>query len=460
LAQAAFANRLKTSAPAHPACAAMAKEAPLVRWAGPPGVPEFLSEMRRRTALSEPDARPQGLARRTHARSASARSSSGSCASSLAADRLVQVRKLANFCIREGAFWADPDMPTEKEGAEPAGDVTQDAEHPPGADAGVALPHGQAGGEEDQPQRLRPPIFDVPEGFRALPDLQLNGTWRHFFWHVDSNLTDWDMTKLQTRIAHQECRVKAGLAAKAAERRAREEHERKAKEEADKQDRLAMFSVYRDLPPPGADLSVAGYLVSAPIFVDQVFLPQVQAFCFLVLAGQEELQRQQVDAAEAQAPLGFLEVPIISSWVRGGTESYDNIVARMYFSLRRVGPPCLMVGKCTFLAPLSERKKLVDMAASQSRRFVPEVPVQVVADVVAELTKGKNGAGDKDDGAGPRVMYACPKCELSFFKWQVCLNHCRGSPCTGLLRECLCPLRDDFADSSALQEACRQAAAK
>ena len=128
------------------------------------------------------------------------------------------------------------------------------------------------------------------------------------------------------------------------------------------EDRLAMFSVSRDLPPPGADLSVAEYLVSAPIFVDQVFPPQVQAFCFLALPGQEELQRHlpelrweaphtlgetlelkhsrkapaspanttgretQVDAAEAQAPLGFLEVPIISSWVRGGTESYDNNV--------------------------------------------------------------------------------------------------------------------------------------
>ena len=96
------------------------------------------------------------------------------------------------------------------------------------------------------------------------------------------------------------------------------------------EDRLAMFSVYRDLHLPGASLSVAAYLVSAPILVDQVFLPQVQALCFLVLPGQEELQRQQVDAAEAQAPLGFLEVPIISSWVRGGTENYDNIVAKMY----------------------------------------------------------------------------------------------------------------------------------
>ena len=80
------------------------------------------------------------------------------------------------------------------------------------------------------------------------------------------------------------------------------------------EDRLVKFPVYRDLPPSGADLYVAEYLVSAPIFVDQVFLPQVQAFCSSVPSGQEELQRQQVDAPEAQASFGFLEVPIISSW--------------------------------------------------------------------------------------------------------------------------------------------------
>mmetsp|Transcript_73072 Transcript_73072/g.209781 ORF Transcript_73072/g.209781 Transcript_73072/m.209781 type:complete len:301 (-) Transcript_73072:117-1019(-) len=256
----------------------------------------------------------QGLARSTHARSASSRSSSGRCASSLAADRLVQVR---------GAI--------ERLRARPLG-LTQDtAEDPPESAAGIASARGQAGVEEDQPQRLRPPIVDVPEGFVAMSGW-LDGTSRHYFWHPVSNLTDWDMTKLQSRIAQQERRVKAGLAATAAERRAREEHERKAKEEADKQDRLAMFSVYQVfLPQAPIGLGPLGpeYLVSAPIFVDQVFLPQVQAFCFLVLAGQEELQRQQVDAAEAQAPLGFLEVPILSSWVRGGTESYDNIVSRM-----------------------------------------------------------------------------------------------------------------------------------
>ena len=80
------------------------------------------------------------------------------------------------------------------------------------------------------------------------------------------------------------------------------------------EDRLVKFPVYRDLPPSGADLYVAEYLVSAPIFVDQVFLPQIQAFCSSVPSGQEELQRQQVDAPEAQASFGFLEVPIISSW--------------------------------------------------------------------------------------------------------------------------------------------------
>mmetsp|Transcript_103775 Transcript_103775/g.334554 ORF Transcript_103775/g.334554 Transcript_103775/m.334554 type:complete len:229 (+) Transcript_103775:141-827(+) len=137
-------------------------------------------------------------------------------------------------------------------------------------------------------------------------------------------------------------------------------------------------------------------------------------------------------AQQEQARLGFFEVPSLGTasamWVRGGTEGYPNSVSKWYFLHRSVEAPCPMVGKCTFLAPLSERKKLVDMlpeAALQSRIWdKPEVPVQVVADVLAGLAKGK----------GPRAMYACPKCELSFFKWQVCLKHCRGSPCADARR--------------------------
>jgi len=465
------ATRLKTNAPReHPAFAAMAKEAPLVRWAGPPGVLEFLSEMRR-AAPSEPDAEPQGLARRTHARSASPRSSSGRCASSIAEDRRVQMRgaierlRARPLALTQLTAEDLPESAAGKASVRGQAGVEEDAEDPPDADASVALPHGQARGEEDQPQSVRPPIVDVPEGFVAIP-AWLDGTSRHYFWHLDSNLTDWDMTKLQSRIAlaQQERRVKAGLANKAAERRAREELERKATEEADKQDRLAMFSVYRK----GLE-----YLVSAPIFVKRVFRPQEQAFCFEVLPGQKEVQELLCAcgldnaacgacgrgwAQQEQARLGFFEVPSLGTasamWVRGGTEGYPNSVSKWYFLHRSVEAPCPMVGKCTFLAPLSERKKLVDMlpeAALQSRIWdKPEVPVQVVADVLAGLAKGK----------GPRAMYACPKCELSFFKWQVCLNHCRGSPCTGPLRERLCPLRDDFADNTALQEACRQAAAQ